>query len=78
MVLRADPGLLYPTLRQLEAEGLVHSAWDTEGPSPARRLYEVTPDGTEHLHAWAVSMRETRNCLERLLSHYEAHFSRRS
>ena len=74
----ADPGLLYRTLRQLEEDGLVRSEWDTEGSGPARRLYEVTPDGVEYLHAWAVRVRETRGRLERFLSDYEAYFSRGS
>lgn len=51
-----DPGLLYRTLRQLEQDGLVRSTWDTEGPGAARRLYELTPEGVEHLHAWAIDV----------------------
>jgi DNA-binding PadR family transcriptional regulator len=48
------------------------------GQRPCTRLYQVTPEGAEYLHAWAVSMRETRGRLERFLSDYEAYFSRRS
>ncbi len=70
-----DPGLLYRTLRQLEEDGLVRSSWDVEGRGPARRLYEVTPEGTGYLHAWAVNIRKTRQRLDRFLSQYEAHFS---
>jgi len=70
----ADPGFLYHTLRQFEEEGLVHSAWDTEGPGPARRVYEITDDGQEYLHAWAINIRRTRERLERFLADYEQHY----
>ena len=70
----ADPGLIYPMLRQLEKDGLVRSAWDTEGKGPARRLYEVTPEGVEYLHAWAVNIRKTRERLDGFLARYREHF----
>jgi len=69
-----DPGLLYRTLRQLEEDGLVHSSWDTEGRGPARRVYELTDEGLEYLHAWAVNIRKTRQSLDRFLAEYEAYF----
>lgn len=71
---QGDPGLLYPLLRRMEREGLVASVWDTEGKGPARRQYEVTPEGTDYLHAWAVSIRQTRARLDRFLNQYAAHF----
>jgi len=70
----ADPGLLYRTLRQLEREGMVRSSWDTEGKGPARRLYEVTPEGIEYLHTWTINIRSTRNRLDRFLTEYESYF----
>ncbi|MFH0750866.1 MAG: helix-turn-helix transcriptional regulator, partial [Chloroflexota bacterium] len=39
-----DVGMAYRTLRELEAEGLVLSAWVTEGGAP-RREYHLTPEG---------------------------------
>ena len=69
-----DPGLLYRTLRKLEKEGLVRSLWDTEGKGAARRLYEVTLEGIEYLHAWTINVRFTRNRLDRFLAEYESHF----
>ena len=47
-----DPGLLYRTLRRMEEEGFLQSHWDTETGGPAKRLYKVTEDGEELLHAW--------------------------
>lgn len=70
----AEPGILYRTLRQLESEGLVVSSWDTERGGPARRLYEVTPEGVEYLHAWAVNIRRTRARLDRFLHEYGEYF----
>jgi DNA-binding PadR family transcriptional regulator len=71
----ADPGLLYPMLRRMEQQGLVRSTWDTGGAGPARRLYQVTPEGVEYLHAWAVDIRKTRGRLDRFLEEYQAQFS---
>ncbi|MGQ9494322.1 MAG: PadR family transcriptional regulator [Anaerolineae bacterium] len=73
----ADPGLLYRTLRQFEEEGLVRSSWDTEGGGPARRVYEISAEGLDYLHAWAVNIRRTRRRLDRFLSEYEKQFGRR-
>ncbi len=69
-----DPALLYRTLHHFEATGLVRSAWDTEGRGPARRVYEITDEGVEYLHTWAVDIRRTRQRLERFLAAYEAQF----
>jgi len=66
-----DSGFLYRTLRQLEEDGMVHSSWDTEGRGPARRLYQVTPEGTEYLHAWAASLRLRQQHLGYFLAEYE-------
>jgi len=69
-----DPGTLYRTLRALEEDGLVCSTWDTEGAGPARRVYELTEQGIEFLHAWAVSIRGTRAQLDRFLTGYAEQF----
>ncbi|MEA3253756.1 MAG: helix-turn-helix transcriptional regulator, partial [Chloroflexota bacterium] len=69
-----DPGFLYRTLRQFEEDGLVKSSWDMEGRGPARRVYEITADGVEYLHAWAGHIRSTRERLGRFLETYESRF----
>ena len=69
-----DPGLLYRTLRQLEEEGLVRSAWNTDGVGPARRLYEATPEGEDYLRAWTVNIRQIRDQMDRFLAEYEMQF----
>ena len=69
-----DPSTLYRALRQFEADGLVQSTWDTSGGGPARRVYELTDQGVEFLHAWAVNIRRTRRRLSDFLAEYEARF----
>jgi DNA-binding PadR family transcriptional regulator len=65
---RPSPGSVYPTLAQLEDEGLIHSA-ETEG---ARR-FEITQAGREHLETraeepdpWQPVAEETENPLAEL------------
>jgi poly-beta-hydroxybutyrate-responsive repressor len=66
----ADPGMLYRTLRQFEEEGLVNSAWDTPTRGPARRIYQLTAAGREHLEWWSADIRKTRDQLEQFLAEY--------
>lgn len=68
---QADPGLLYRTLRQMEAEGLVTSAWDTEGQGPARRRYTLTDEGLEILRAWAARLAAMRADIDAFVSKIE-------
>jgi PadR family transcriptional regulator PadR len=68
----SDPGMLYRALRQLEEAEVVHSAWDTGGHGPARRVYELTKIGHEHLEAWASEIRKTRTQLGEFLAEYQA------
>ena len=37
-------GTIYPILRNLEAQGLLKSVWDTKGERP-RKYYHITEDG---------------------------------
>ena len=43
-----DQGTLYPLLRRLEADGLLESAWNTEGTRP-RRYYVISKLGNHLL-----------------------------
>ncbi len=47
-----ESAALYRTLRTLEVNGFVSSAWDA-GDGPARRNYSLTPSGHVHLSEWA-------------------------
>ncbi len=65
-----DPGGLYRSLRGLEKEGLVHSAWESSSTGPARRIYKITRPGMEHLHERAKALSEARDALGVFLSRY--------
>ncbi len=69
-----DPGTFYRILRVLEEEGAVCSTWDTQNTGPARRVYELTDQGVEYLHTWAVTIRGIRQSLDQFLSDYEVLF----
>jgi DNA-binding PadR family transcriptional regulator len=55
----------------MEELGLVKSSWSTEGSGPARRLYQITSEGMEHLRAWAVHLGKTRDLLEDFLKEFQ-------
>ncbi|CAN5499093.1 hypothetical protein BH20ACT19_BH20ACT19_09810 [soil metagenome] len=67
----SDPGGLYRSLRKLEDEGLVHSAWEASSSGPARRIYEITRAGMEDLHRRAKALAEARGTLDGFLGRYE-------
>lgn len=52
-------GTLYPALKTLEGKGFIEGRWDTSSESgPARKVYEITPEGTRELarvrEAWTA------------------------
>ena len=49
-----DAGVVYRTLRTLEQAGCVVSHWEPGPGGPARRMYEITPVGRQHLKDWAT------------------------
>jgi PadR family transcriptional regulator PadR len=67
---RAEPGGLYRTLRLMEQEGLIRSGWGGSTIGPRRRTYWLSEDGMDWLHAWAGSMRVTREVLDGFLQRY--------
>jgi DNA-binding PadR family transcriptional regulator len=60
----ADRGHLYRSLRRLEREGLVGSAWETPRAGPARRIYTLTDDGAVALERWEAHVRGALSRLE--------------
>jgi len=68
-----DSSMVYRYLREMEAEGLVISDWDTEGTGPPRRVYRLTPQGDEYLARWVAGLQETKRILESFLGTYDAH-----
>jgi len=65
---RIEPGALYRTLRRLEERGLVVSVWDVSGAGPARRMYDLTPSGEDHLSDWLVVLERMSRSLSRFVA----------
>jgi DNA-binding PadR family transcriptional regulator len=53
-----DVGGLYRTLRRLEVDGFVISAWAEGDSGPQRRDYTITAEGRELADEWAAHLRE--------------------
>lgn len=68
----APPGMIYRHLRDLEENGLVSSEWQTAGSGPAKRVYELTPEGMEVLGYWVVYMQNQAGKLLSFIDRYEA------
>lgn len=66
----APPGMIYRHLRDLEAAGLVTSSWKTEGTGPAKRVYQLTPEGEETLALWAEYMEQQARKLMNFIRAY--------
>lgn len=61
------PGMIYRHLRELEENGLVCSKWETEGVGPARRVYQLTAEGTKVLGFWIEYMKTQAEKLRRFV-----------
>jgi DNA-binding PadR family transcriptional regulator len=64
--LTIDEGTLYPLLRRLESQGLLHSTWKLEGSRP-RRYYQLNKLGEETLSVLSSDWAELARTIERLL-----------
>ena len=69
-----DPGAVYRTLRHLEENNFVDSAWDVTGSGPAKRQYTITDSGCEHLALWANMLAERREAIAAFLLRLEESF----
>jgi PadR family transcriptional regulator PadR len=74
----SDPGGLYRTLRRLEDEKLVRSAWEPSDAGPQRRIYEITRRGMEELHRRAKAVAEAQDPVAAFLGRYEEFVALRS
>lgn len=61
---------LYRTLRQLEKDGLVFSAWEPGPEGPARRVYSLTDAGRWWLDASATALETYRSLIDRFFGSY--------
>lgn len=67
----ADMATLYRTLRHLEEQGVVVSAWEEGSQGPPKRVYELTEAGQALLRDWVRTIKANRSRLDRFLSAYE-------
>ena len=67
-----DISIIYRTLRNLEAEGLVSDTWDDNSLGPQRRVYTITPQGEAILAEWIQNLRQRRKEIEALEAAYDA------
>jgi len=68
---RIDVGNLYRLLRGLEGEGLVTSEWSGDLPGPAKRTYELTPEGRRLLDRWAEALRDAQRDIQAFLDRHD-------
>lgn len=66
----SDRAVVYRTLRTLEREGLVESAWEESGAGPARRRYALTASGERVLAAWAATLGRSAQLLDAYLERF--------
>jgi Transcriptional regulator PadR-like family len=67
---RPSPGTVYRTLRQMEKNCDVESAWDTNTNGPARRMYSITDAGEAHLELWIESLKQYQSTVDAFLGNY--------
>ena len=65
-----DRGFVYRTLRAMEGDGLVASAWDPSPSGPARRTYTVTAAGRQWAAAASAGLRQADRDMHRWLDRY--------
>lgn len=65
-----EPGHAYRVLRGLERGRLLTSVWEASGTGPARRRYELTPEGVADLEAWIPRLAGFGQVLESCLARW--------
>jgi PadR family transcriptional regulator, regulatory protein PadR len=62
-----NKGSIYRLLRQLEESGMVSSKWDTSNDGPARRIYDLTSNGSLFLENWLAMIKMHQNFIAGLM-----------
>lgn len=66
-----DPGAVYRTLRELEAEGAVRSYWETSDSSRPKHIYHLTETGRQQLARWREDIAARLKNLQYFLAEYD-------
>ncbi len=60
-------GTLYPLLRTMESNGLLHSEVEPSVTGPPRRYYTITGQGRELFPLWRNAWKQTRDFVDAIL-----------
>lgn len=71
-----DPSTVYRTLRRLEKDGLIVSAWQTGDSGPAKRVYSLTEAGQAFLKTWASTLEQYQGILSKFFEVYTEQIGR--
>ena len=69
-VFSPDQSTLYRTLRQLEKDGFLLSAWEQGETGPRRRVYTLTDAGRAWLDAWSATLGAYRGMIDTFFTLY--------
>lgn len=67
--LEIDEGTLYPLLRRLESQGLLHSEWREENKR-RKRFYRLSPEGETILDQLTDELHRINASLERITAEF--------
>ncbi|KKS98078.1 MAG: PadR family transcriptional regulator [Candidatus Gottesmanbacteria bacterium GW2011_GWA2_43_14] len=68
---KVDVGDLYRTLRRMEHDGWVNSAWDRKENQRDKRIYTITEEGRAFLKHAVASLKETDELIHHLFRGYQ-------
>jgi len=63
-----EPATVYSYLQRFEEIGLVTSQGEAQDTGPARRFYEITPNGMANLQAFSTVLRQRRDQLNFIIT----------
>jgi DNA-binding PadR family transcriptional regulator len=62
-----DPSGVYRLLKAMEKKEMVVSSWDLSESGPAKKTYEITPQGRDCLRRWMQTLEQYRDDISALL-----------
>lgn len=68
--IEADPATIYRNLRRMEEDGLIVSEWATDHTGPARREYQLSPEGHQALEYCVQLITSKVERMKSFLKHY--------
>jgi PadR family transcriptional regulator PadR len=71
---RLEAGSVYTILRRMEHHGLITSEWEEKVSGPDRRVYTITPEGSEILKSGLEIMLQRKALLDDLAEYYKQRF----